>query len=173
MQEALAFMTQGKLVPDATVWNMVRERSTCLRCGGGFLLDGFPRTLAQAEALQEFLRNERILLTGVISYELPLEEIVSRLSGRRTCQGCKAVFHILHQPPRRRDICDQCGGPISQRDDDRPESVTVRMAAYEKSTEPLIKFYSARNLLVRVPAMGTPVQILERSLSALKNLAAS
>jgi len=151
----------------------VRERSTCLRCGGGFLLDGFPRTLAQAEALQEFLRNERILLTGVISYELPLEEIVSRLSGRRTCQGCKAVFHILNQPPRTRDICDQCGGPISQRDDDRPESVTVRMAAYEKSTEPLIKFYSARNLLVRVPATGTPVQILERSLSALKNLAAS
>ena len=78
-----------------------------------------------------------------------------------------------HQPPRTRDICDQCGGPISQRDDDRPESVTVRMAAYQKSTEPLIKFYSARNLLVRVPATGTPVQILERSLSALKNLAAS
>jgi len=172
MREALAFMSEGKLVPDATVWDMVRERSACLHCGGGFLLDGFPRTLAQAEVLQEFLRNERISLTAVINYELPLEEIVARLSGRRTCQRCKAVFHISHKPPRTHGMCDQCGGPVSQRDDDRPESVTVRMAAYQDSTEPLIKFYAARNLLVRIPATGTPVQILERSLSLLKNLAA-
>jgi adenylate kinase len=167
MQEALASMSQGKLVPDSTVWEMVRERSACLHCGGGFLLDGFPRTLAQAEALQELLLKESIRLTGVISYELPLADIVARLSGRRTCQQCKAVFHVTHQPPRRDAVCDHCGGLLVQRDDDRPESVTVRMKAYLESTEPLTRFYDDRNLLVRIPARGTPIQILNQTLERL------
>jgi len=168
IREALSFMAQGKLVPDATVWNLVRERSACLHCGGGFLLDGFPRTLAQAEALQGFLEAEGITLTAVISYELPLEEVVARLSGRRTCLQCKAVFHVVQQTPRKAGICDRCGGALIQRNDDRAESVTVRMKAFQESTAPLIEFYETRNLLLRVPATGTPAQILERTLDLLE-----
>jgi adenylate kinase len=168
MREALAFMAEGKLVPDTTVWNVVRERSTCLHCGGGFLLDGFPRMLAQAEALHDLLQKEAIALSGVLSYEMPLEEIVARLSGRRTCQQCNAVFHVVHQPPLAEGVCNRCGGSLSQRHDDRAESIKVRMKAYQDSTAPLIEFYDARRLLVRVPASGSPAQILEHSLTLLK-----
>jgi adenylate kinase len=171
MREALAFMADGKLVPDTTVWNLVRERSACFHCVGGFLLDGFPRTLAQAAALQDLLQSEGIALSAVLSYEMPLEEIVARLSGRRTCPQCKAVFHVVHQPPHIDGSCDRCGGSLVQRHDDRAESVTVRMKAYEESTAPLIRFYDVRRLLVRVPASGSPAQILDRSLVLLKRTA--
>ena len=99
MKAAMEYMRRGELVPDSTVWEMVRERSACLRCGGGFILDGFPRTLAQAEALKQHMENERLSLSAVVNYELPLAEIVTRLSGRRTCEKCKAVFHVTRQPP--------------------------------------------------------------------------
>jgi len=168
MAEAVAFMTRGELVPDGTVWELVRDRATCLHCNEGFLLDGFPRTLAQAEGLLTLLGREGIALTGVISYELPLPEIVARLSGRRTCRQCKAVFHVLHQVPREQGVCDRCGGLLTQREDDRAESVTVRMKAYEQSTAPLIEFFEAHRVLVRVPAVGSPSEIFERTLGLLQ-----
>lgn len=168
MQEALAYMRRGELVPDATVWQMVRERSACLECGGGFLLDGFPRTLAQANALQDKLDRDRIELTAVLSFELPLAEIISRLSGRRTCKNCKAVFHLVHQPPKQEGRCDHCGGALFQRDDDHPEAITVRMQAYQSATAPLIEFYERRGLLLRVPATGSPDEICRRSLEMLE-----
>ena len=168
MQEALAFMRRGELIPDTTVWQMVRERAGCLHCGGGFLLDGFPRTLGQAQSLQEQLGRDGVELSAVISYELPLPEIVSRLSGRRTCSQCKAVFHLVHQPPKRDSLCDVCGGALCQRDDDRPETITVRMQAYQSSTAPLIQFYERRGLLIRVPAIGSPDDICRRSLEMLE-----
>src|ERR1700733_2221193 len=92
MQDAIGYMCRGALVPDATVWEMVRERSGCLRCGGGFILDGFPRTMAQAEALKGHLEGEKLSLNAVVNYELPMAEIVMRLSGSRTCEMCKSVF---------------------------------------------------------------------------------
>src|SRR5579872_5822036 len=131
---ALQYMRRGELVPDETVLDLISERVNCLKCEGGFLLDGFPRTVAQAEALEKLLRKHRIPLEAVISYDLPIEKIVARLSGRRTCAKCKAVFHVEALPPRIPDICDHCGGQLYQREDDRPESVRVRMEAYEKST---------------------------------------
>jgi len=166
---ALGYMRRGDLVPDETVLALVAERVNCLRCHGGFLLDGFPRTVAQAEALEKLLKRQKLKLDAVLSYELPLEEVVARLSGRRTCPGCKAVFHIEARPPKVEGICDHCGGTLYQREDDRPESIRVRMAAYEKSTAPLADFYRGRKLLVAVPAEGTPEEIFARTLKGLEN----
>lgn len=167
MTEALAAMKAGKLVADETVLAMVAERVECLKCQGGFLLDGFPRTVAQAEALQKLLEENQIKLDGVLSYELPIDEIVARLSGRRTCEKCKAVFHVTGRPPKVEGVCDQCGGKLIQREDDRPEAVRVRMEAYEKSTSPLTEYYKKLGLLKTIPANGTPDEILARTLATL------
>ena len=163
MKAALQFMRRGALVPDETVLDLIRDRLRCLRCSGGFLLDGFPRTVAQAEALERTLDEQKVSLTGVFNYELPIATIVARLSGRRTCAVCKTVYHVATRPPKIADICDQCGGSLFQREDDRPESVEVRMQAYETSTRPLINFYEQRGLLVSISAEGSPEQIYHRT----------
>lgn len=165
--EALDVMRKGGLVSDDTVIAMVRERTRCVRCQGGFLLDGFPRTVAQAEALDQLLAESSVALSGVISYEMDIEEIVNRLGGRRTCTSCKAVYHVTGRPPRVEGVCDSCGGELIQREDDRPESIRVRMAAYDESTLPLAGYYAAKGLLIRIPATGTPDEILDRTLAAL------
>ncbi len=165
LEAALHYMVRGDLVPDEIVLTIISERMRCLRCCGGFLLDGFPRTVAQAEALEAMLKKENVPLTAVLNYELPLDQIVVRLSGRRTCSKCKAVFHVMNMPPRMKGICDHCGAELIQREDDRPESVRVRMAAYEKSTRPLIDFYQTRGLLVSIKAEGSPEEIYQRTRS--------
>jgi adenylate kinase len=169
MGAALNFMKRGALVPDAIVWELIRERTSCLHCQGGFVLDGFPRTLAQAKALQVLLENERLSLDAVVTYELPGAEIISRLSGRRTCEKCKAIFHQTAQPPRIEGICDRCGGALFQRDDDRPESIAVRLDAYEHSTAPLIQFYRSAGLLTLVVATGSPEEIFQRTMTILES----
>ncbi len=130
MLAAKDYMRRGALVPDSTVWEMVRERSACLRCGGGFILDGFPRTVAQAEALKLYMEKEHLSLSAVVNYELPVAEIVERLSGRRTCEKCRSVCHVISQPSKAEGVCDHCGGRLYQREDDRPESIAVRLNAY-------------------------------------------
>ena len=107
-------------------------------------------------------------MTAVFNYELPQEQIIERLSGRRTCEKCKAVFHITGRPPRLKDVCDHCGGKLFQREDDRPESIRVRMQAYEKSTRPLIDFYQSRGLLVSIQAAGTPEETYHRTLMLVR-----
>ena len=166
--DALAAMRRGELVSDDVVVALVRERARCLRCRGGFLLDGFPRTVAQAEALDALLAEQGLALDAVLSYELPLEEVVARLSGRRTCPGCKAVYHLAARPPRVEGVCDQCGGVLVQRADDRPELIRVRLRAYEESTRPLADYYVRAGKLVPVPASGAPEEILARALAALE-----
>jgi len=165
--KALEHMKRGELVPDETVIDMVKERSACLRCKGGFLLDGFPRTVSQAEALGRFLEAERLDLDGVLNFDLPIDQIVSRLSGRRTCRECKAVYHVSARPPQTPGRCDNCDGELFQREDDRPESVRVRMQAYEESTAPLIDYYGRQGKLLSVSAEGAPEEIFERALQAL------
>jgi adenylate kinase len=165
---ALDYMRRGELVPDETVLAMVAERVGCLRCEGGFLLDGFPRTVAQAEALEKLLGGENLKLDAVLSYELPLEQVVARLSGRRTCPNCKAVFHIETRPPKVAGVCDHCGSKLYQREDDRPESIRVRMEAYERSTAPLADFYRKRDLLLPISAEGSPEDIFKRTLAVLQ-----
>ncbi len=163
MKAALRFMRQGALVPDETVLGLIRDRLRCLRCSGGFLLDGFPRTVAQAEALEKILDEEHVALSAVFNYEMPIAKIVARISGRRTCATCKAVYHVVTRRPKVADICDHCGGRLFQREDDRPESVEVRMNAYETSTRPLINFYQERGLLISIPAEGSPEEIYDRT----------
>jgi adenylate kinase len=167
LRAALEAMRRGELVPDALVVSMVRERAGCLRCPAGFVLDGFPRTLAQAEALDALLAEQGTDLSAALSYELPLEEVVARLSGRRSCPDCKAVYHLDTRPPRVEGICDRCGGRLVLREDDRPESIRVRMRAYQEATRPLAEYYERAGKLVSVRASGTPEEILRRSLEAL------
>jgi len=170
MSTALEAMRKGELVSDETVLALVAERARCLRCGGGFLLDGFPRTIAQAEALLKLLAENLVKLDAVVSYELPTEQIVVRLAGRRTCAKCKAVFHVASRPSRKEGVCDHCGGQLVQREDDRPESIRVRMAAYEASTRPLTDYFGAKGLLLTVEASGSPEQVHERTLQSLGSL---
>jgi adenylate kinase len=168
MAAALDFMRRGHLVPDEVVWQIVRERIGCLRCGGGFVLDGFPRTLSQAELLRNLIDREQITLHAVINYVLPTSEVVARLSGRRTCKNCKAIFHLSSKPPERDGVCDLCGGQLYQREDDQPDSIAVRLQAYETSTAPLINFYRRLGLLKPVVASGSPDEIFRRTLAALE-----
>lgn len=167
IDQALTFMQRGDLVPDQTVLDLIRERVRCLRCGGGCLLDGFPRTVAQAEALSELLRKENIRLDAVLNYESHTEVIVARLSGRRTCPGCKAVFHITSRPPRADGVCDHCGAKLIQREDDRPDAVRLRMQVYESNTKPLIDYYCQRGLLLTIKAEDSPETIYRRTIVAL------
>jgi adenylate kinase len=167
LKDALTAMRRGDLVSDDVVVALVRERIGCLRCQGGFLLDGFPRTQAQAEALDVMLTEQGVSLDAVLSYDLPLEEIVTRLGDRRTCSGCKVVYHVVTRPPQAEGVCDQCRGRLVQREDDRPESIRIRMRAYEECTRPLADYYARRGILVPVRASGTPEEVLSRSLQGL------
>jgi adenylate kinase len=169
MSAALEYMRRGELVPDQTVLDIVRERSRCLHCGGGFLLDGFPRTVAQAQALQATLKQLGVKLDAVLSYELSTEEIVGRISGRRTCLQCRANYHLTGLPPKRAGICDACGTTLTQREDDRPESIRVRLQAYEKNTKPLEEFYRGIGLLVPVQVGAVPEVTYERTITALES----
>lgn len=173
MAAAQACMTRGELVPDTTVLDLIRERGRCLRCSGGFMLDGFPRTVAQAEALDTLLAHEHLRLDAVISYELPIEQLVARLGGRLLCPMCKAVFHATTHAPRIAGRCDECGGTLIQRADDRPEAVRVRLAAYAAATAPLTDYYRDQGLLVSIAAIGEPGEILARTLDSLAALGLS
>ncbi|MEI6085319.1 MAG: nucleoside monophosphate kinase [Verrucomicrobiota bacterium] len=168
---ALEYMSRGDLVPDLIVLAMVRERSRCLQCPGGFLLDGFPRTVAQAVALQQTFKELGIKLDAVLSYELPRELIVERLAGRRTCAKCRAVYHVTRRPAKVAGVCDHCAGEVVQREDDKPEAVLVRLAAYEKSTAPLVDYYRKLNLLVPISAADSGEEMYERTMRALQKSA--
>ncbi len=170
MRDAMACIRRGELVPDTTVWELVRERSRCIIHCGGFILDGFPRTVSQAESLKKLLEGENLALTAVVNYELPLDEIVARLSGRRTCEKCMSVYHVSERPPKTEGLCDHCGGHLFQREDDRPESIAVRMKTYEQSTAPLIQFYKLLGLLLPVAAKGAPEEIADQTIQHLNRL---
>jgi adenylate kinase len=167
-REAKAVMEAGQLVSDDIIIRMLGSRVDQPDAASGFILDGFPRTLMQAESLNKLLHDEQLTLDAVVNYELPLVEIVERLSGRRTCEKCKAVYHVTRQPSQVPGVCDHCGGRLVQREDDRPESVTVRMETYERSTAPLIEFYRNLGLLLPVAAAGSPDEIYARTSAALQ-----
>jgi adenylate kinase len=168
METALNCMRRGELVSDETVLALVAERAGCLRCRGGFLLDGFPRTVAQAEALEKVLVSQNVTLEAAIHYDLPLEKLIARMSGRRTCTVCKAIFHAVTRPPKIDGICDHCGSSLYQRDDDRPESIRVRLEVYEKSAAALVEFYRQKRILIPIAAGGTPEEIYERTIRAFE-----
>jgi adenylate kinase len=173
LRAAIEAMRRGELVSDGLVVSMVTERSHCFLCAGGFLLDGFPRTATQAEALDYILDQQGVTLDGVLSYELPLNEIVDRLCGRRLCTKCKHVYHITALPPQVEGICDLCGSALFQRDDDHPEPIRVRLEAYEESTRPLVDYYRKSGRLLPILASGTPEEILERTVEILHSRVAA
>lgn len=160
-------MDRGELISDDLVLQLVRERMSCLACSSGFLLDGFPRTVAQARALDELLRGAGLGIDRVVSFELPLDEIVSRIGGRRTCPVCKHVYHLTAKPPRNAGYCDACGSALEIRPDDRPEAVSVRQTAYQRNTSALFDYYSQQQLLRHVDASGTPEDVFSRTVTAL------
>jgi adenylate kinase len=167
LEKALGYMRRGELVPDQIVLDLVRQRGQCLRCAGGFVLDGFPRTVDQAEALQKMLQRENLALTAAIHFVLSPEQIIARLAGRRTCPGCKTIFHVVMQPPRADGICDHCGSALIQPEDDQPEAVCVRMQAYEQSASPLLDFYQKQGLLISIGADGSPAETCRGVIAAL------
>jgi len=165
--EAKQFMDRGDLVPDKVVIGLVEEKVGTPECSKGFILDGFPRTVLQADTLSELLANKGLSLDRVMHFVIPREEVINRLSGRRSCSKCPAVFHVEFVPPKQEDICDECGGALIQRSDDRKETVESRLTVYEAQTSPLIDYYRDKNLLVELDGSGSVEGVQERLLCLL------
>lgn len=147
--EAKSYMDRGQLVPDEVTVGIIKDRIAQSDCSGGFLLDGFPRTIAQAEALDKLLEDKGGL-DAVLNISVPLEKLVERLTGRRMCRKCGAIYHMLYNAPAKDGVCDACGGELYQRDDDKLETVTNRLDVYEAQTAPLIGFYEQQGKLFTV-----------------------
>jgi adenylate kinase len=160
--KAKEFMDQGKLVPDELVIGIIEERLKASDCRSGFILDGFPRTIAQAEALQPILAKMGKSIDHVINIEVDDEELVRRLTGRRTCKNCGAMFHLVFYPPKKEGMCDRCGGFLYQRDDDKEETIRTRLKEYQRQTAPLIQYYQEKKKLRSTSGVGEQNQIFER-----------
>lgn len=161
--KAKAFMDEGKLVPDEVIIGVINERLQESDCKNGYILDGVPRTIAQAEALEQ----AGIRFDAVVALEVPDQRIVDRMGGRRVCERCGASFHIIHIPPKQEGVCDACGGALVQRKDDSPETVLDRLAVYHKETEPLKGFYEARGVLKTVDDLPTVEETTQAILKVL------
>lgn len=166
-RKAKDYIDRGDLVPDSITNAMVRDRLSEDDTADGFLLDGFPRNIAQARVLDEMLADLGTKLDVVLELVVDDDEVVRRLSGRRTCRVCGRTWHLDFDPPMQHGICDQCGGELFQRDDDREETVRHRLEVYAKHTAPLIDFYADRGILVGVDATGPVEDVTERALQAL------
>jgi len=161
-EETREIVRSGRLVPDRIAVEIVRKRLGEEDCGKGFILDGFPRTLPQAESLNGFLKENSMPIDRVLYLELSQEEAVKRLSGRRTCPRCGATFHLVFNAPRTMGLCDRCGAKLSQREDDKEMTVRERMKTYEKQTSPLIEYYQSRGLLARINANKSIDEVFEK-----------
>ena len=164
---AKKFMDAGDLVPDEVTNAMVRDRLADPDATDGFLLDGFPRNVAQAGELDGMLDDIGATLTVVLDLDVDHDEVVRRLSGRRTCKNCGHVWHVEFDPPTSEGICDKCGGMLYHRDDDFPDTVRHRLEVYAEQTAPLVEFYDARSQLVAINAQGTVEDVTERAIEAL------
>jgi adenylate kinase len=158
-KQAKEIVDAGELVPDDLIFKVIEERLDSAEAGGGFLLDGFPRTIGQAEMLEQALDKRGRQLTAALLIDAPDEEVVRRLSGRRTCVKNGHVYHVEFDPPKREGVCDQDGSRLVQRDDDKPETIENRLAVYHEQTEPLIKWYEERGLLRRFDGTRTPDEV--------------
>lgn len=164
---AKKFMDSGDLVPDEVTVAMVRDRLDEPDAAVGFLLDGFPRNVAQAYQLDAILSDLGVQLDVVLELTVHDDQVVRRLSGRRTCKGCGHVWHLEFDPPATPNVCDRCAGPLYQRDDDRAETVRHRLDVYAEQTSPLISFYAGRRQLLRIDALGPVDAVTARAIGAL------
>jgi len=172
-KKAQAFMDRGELVPDQLVTDLVAERIQRPDCATGFLLDGFPRTIAQADALSAELAKQKHRLDAVVSIVVPRQELVSRLGGRWVCRSCQEMYHEVFNPPERNGVCDSCQGELYQRSDDKSETVNARLEVYERSTAPLLSYYRERSLLYEIDGTGKLEEVSERIIRTLKTLRSS
>lgn len=167
--EAKRYMDAGKLVPDDVTINMVRDRLAEPDAGEGFLLDGFPRTTPQAAELDKLLADLGTMLDLVLELVVDDDEVIRRLSGRRTCRGCGKIWHVEFDATTRDGICDRCGAELFQRDDDKPETIAARLREYAEKTAPLVDYYGAQGKLVGIDATGPVEDVTVRAIDALRS----
>lgn len=165
--EAKKYMNRGELVPDGVLLGVMEERLLEDDARHGFILDGFPRTLPQAESLASMLAALNADIDCVAWMQVPTDELVRRLSGRRTCRQCGASYHVTFDPPTKNGVCDKCGGELFQRADDREETIVARLKVYEKQTAPLYSYYRKQSVLREIDGLGSRDEILERLLGTL------
>ena len=168
-RQAQNCMKKGELVPDSVVVAMIRERIQQNDASQGFILDGFPRTLVQAKALEKMLGEMGMGLSVVLQIEVKKTTLLKRLTGRRVCTACGAVFNIETMKPQKEGICDKCGGELIQRTDDRPETIENRLTVYQRDTAPLIDFYERKGLLKRLDCEGEYQMVLQRVFDSIEN----
>jgi len=157
------YVEKGELVPDEIVIEVVRNRLSQPDCQKGFILDGFPRTLIQAKALNEITK-----IDIVFNFEAPIDVIIDRVSGRRICRKCGAIYHIRYNPPKKNGICDICGGELYQREDDKPEIVKHRLELYDKQFKPIVEYYEKKGLLVTINAARKINEVVDECISIIK-----
>ena len=170
-REAASYMDRGQLVPDELVLKLIAERLKNKDARKGFILDGFPRNVSQAEALGKGLDRVGLKLDKAVAVIVPDEEIVKRISGRRTCAKCNAMYHVAFEPPAKPGVCDKCGGELYQREDDAEETVRERLKVFAEATRPLLDHYGQQGLLAQVDGVGSTDEVEKRILSAVNGVA--
>ena len=167
--EAKGYMNRGELVPDAVVIALVEEKLASPECQKGFILDGFPRTVAQADQLANFMVSTGKEVDHVVYFSISKDEIIKRISGRRSCQECKAVYHLEYVPPKEQGMCDVCGNKLIQRNDDEPKTIESRLSVYQEQTAPLIEYYKMKNILGELDGSGLVPEVQDRLLDILSH----
>ncbi len=167
---AKSYMERGDLVPDDVTIAMLKERLSRPDVQTGFILDGFPRTIAQVDALSVMMAQMKRRIAAVLYLNVPDDVIVERLSGRLICQNCQTPFHLTFNPPAKEGICDVCGGELYQRDDDKPETVRARLKTYHSQTEPLVDYCKKKGTLIEIDGVGSFSEITERLIKAVQKL---
>lgn len=167
-KEAKVIMDQGGLVSDKIVLGLVEERLKQPDCKAGYILDGFPRNTAQAEALDKMLAGMGASLTTALSIDVDMNDLLKRLTGRRTCKSCQQMYNIYFTPPKKQGVCDKCGGALFQRDDDKEETIKKRLDVYEKQTAPLISYYGKKKILKAVQGVGSVDDIFKKVCATLE-----
>jgi len=167
-KEAKAIMERGELVPDKIVLGLVEERVKQDDCKKGFILDGFPRNTIQAEALDKLLNDLKMPLTSALSVDVPKEDLMKRLTGRRTCKSCQQMYNVYYSPAKKEGVCDKCGGELFQRGDDKEETIKKRLDVYDAQTAPLIDYYKKKGILKSVTGTGSIDEIFKKVCNILE-----
>jgi len=167
-KEAKSYMDKGELVPDSVVLGMVEERLKQDDCKKGYILDGFPRNTVQAEALDKMLASLNMSLTAAVSVDVPFEDLMKRLTGRRTCKSCGQMYNVYFSAPKKEGACDKCGGELFQRDDDKEATIKKRLEVYTAQTEPLIGYYKNKGILKSVAGTGSIDEIFNKVVAILE-----